>query len=145
MIPCVSIFPASFLRYCIFAAVLLTLNAPLAWSAGEDPAWGRLITSAAIVCNPSTHKIYAVNEGAGSVTVIDATFCHAVEPPVTVRGALGLVRSTLTVTDTQFDVLPTLSVARNRTTVDPSLVTVTWFPDSSDDHNAPPSVDVCHW
>jgi YVTN family beta-propeller protein len=34
---------------------------------------GRLITSAAIVCNPSTHKIYAANEGAGSVTVIDAT------------------------------------------------------------------------
>jgi YVTN family beta-propeller protein len=33
---------------------------------------GRLITSAAIVCNPSTHKIYAVNEGVGSVTVINA-------------------------------------------------------------------------
>ncbi len=44
----------------------------IAWSAAEDAAWGRLITSAAIVCNPSTHKIYAVNEGTGSVTVIDA-------------------------------------------------------------------------
>jgi len=59
------------------------------------------------------------------VTVTDATFCHAAEPPVTVGGALGLVRSILTVTDTQFDVFPTLSVARNRTTVDPSPVTVT--------------------
>ena len=60
-------------------------------------------------------------------------------------GALGFVRSILTVADTQFDVFPTLSVARNRTTVDPSLVTVTWFPDTSGDHSTPPSVDVCHW
>ena len=60
-------------------------------------------------------------------------------------GALGLVRSILTVTDTQFDVLPTLSVARNRTTVDPSPVTVTWLPDTSGDHSTPPSVDICDW
>src|ERR1035441_9673620 len=72
MIPCVSIFPAGFLCGCIPAAVLLAAFAPLAWSAAEDASWGRLITSAAIVCNPSAHKIYAVNEGTGSVTVIDA-------------------------------------------------------------------------
>src|SRR5580765_8182961 len=72
MIPRVSIFPAGYLRRCISAAALLAAFAPLAWSAAEDAAWGRLITSAAIVCNPSTHKIYGVNEGTGSVTVIDA-------------------------------------------------------------------------
>src|SRR6476646_9538216 len=79
------------------------------------------------------------------VTVIDATFCHAAEPPVTVTGALGLVRSMLIVTETQFEVFPTLSVARNRTTVDPSPVTVTCPPDTSGDHSTPPSVDVCDW
>src|SRR6476620_864633 len=72
MIPRVSILPAGFLRRCISAAALLAAFAPLAWSATEDAAWGRLITSAAIVYNSSTHKIYAVNEGTGSVTVIDA-------------------------------------------------------------------------
>ena len=60
-------------------------------------------------------------------------------------GALGFVRSILTVTDTQFDVFPTLSVARNRTTVDPSPSPSPGFPDTSDDHSTPPSVDICHW
>jgi hypothetical protein len=59
------------------------------------------------------------------VTVTDATFCQAVDPPATDVGKLGFVRSMLTVADTQADELPTLSVARNRTTVEPSLVTVT--------------------
>jgi YVTN family beta-propeller protein len=72
MIPRVLIFPAGFLRRCIRAAVLLAALAPLACAAAEEASWGSLFTSAAIVCNPSTHKIYAVNEGAGSVTVIDA-------------------------------------------------------------------------
>jgi YVTN family beta-propeller protein len=72
MIPCVLIFPAGCLRRCIPPAVLLAALAPLAWAAAEEASWGRLITSAAIVCNPSTHKIYAVNEGTGFITVIDA-------------------------------------------------------------------------
>src|SRR5579862_7235534 len=72
MIPHVSIFRGGFLRRSISAALLLVALAPFARSAAEDAAWGRLITSAAIVCNPSTHKIYAVNEGTGFITVIDA-------------------------------------------------------------------------
>lgn len=55
----------------VVAAVLFVL-AHSAWSTAEVSPWGRLITSAAIASNPATHKIYAVNEGAGSVTVIDA-------------------------------------------------------------------------
>lgn len=68
MIPRVSLF----LRRSIPAIVLLAAFAPLASSTVENASWGRLITSAAIACNPSTHKIYAVNEGTSSVTVIDA-------------------------------------------------------------------------
>jgi YVTN family beta-propeller protein len=55
----------------LLAAFGLAGAAPVS-SADGQPAWGRLITSAAIAANPSTHKIYAVNEGASSVTVIDA-------------------------------------------------------------------------
>ena len=69
---------AIFVRHiAVPSALVLLLAAPQISSAraaaeeAEAP-WGRLITSAAIACNPLTHKIYAVNEGAGSVTVIDA-------------------------------------------------------------------------
>jgi YVTN family beta-propeller protein len=55
----------------LLAAFGLSGTIPIRPAAG-DPAWGRLITSAAIAGNPSTHRIYAVNEGANSVTVIDA-------------------------------------------------------------------------
>lgn len=72
MIRRASTFPAGSLRCRISVALLLASFAPLACSAAEQASWGRLITSAAIVCNPSTHKIYAVNEGAGSVTVVPA-------------------------------------------------------------------------
>ena len=53
-------------------AVGLFFLAPTIRSAAEVSPWGRFITCAAIVTNPTTHKIYAVNEGAGSVTVIEA-------------------------------------------------------------------------
>ncbi|WP_158752189.1 YncE family protein [Acidobacterium sp. S8] len=39
---------------------------------GEAPQ-GRLITSLAVAINPATHKVYAVNEGAGTVVVTDET------------------------------------------------------------------------
>ena len=40
--------------------------------AESDGPQGRMITSMGIVSNPSTHKVYAVNEAAGTVTVTDA-------------------------------------------------------------------------
>lgn len=52
--------------------IALLAVAPAVRSAGEVSPWGRFITSAAIISNPITHKIYAVNEGSGSVTVIEA-------------------------------------------------------------------------
>ena len=52
--------------------IALFILAPTIRSAAEVSPWGRFITSTAIVSNPITHKIYAVNEGAGSVTVIEA-------------------------------------------------------------------------
>ena len=68
-----SFFFAGFLRCAVFSAIALLVAPPLAAQPTADNSpWGRLITSAAIACNPSTHKIYAVNEGAASVTVIDA-------------------------------------------------------------------------
>jgi YVTN family beta-propeller protein len=76
-----SFLTARFLRFSIFAVVAAAF-APLAWSAAENPAWGRLITSAAIACNPSTHKVYAVNEGADSITVLNAVTGEARTVPV---------------------------------------------------------------
>jgi YVTN family beta-propeller protein len=66
----------------LLAAFGLSGTIPIRPAAG-DPAWGRLITSAAIAGNPSTHRIYAVNEGANSVTVIDvaAGTTHIVASP----------------------------------------------------------------
>ena len=32
---------------------------------------GRMITSLAVAINPSTHKVYAVNEDAGTVSITD--------------------------------------------------------------------------
>jgi YVTN family beta-propeller protein len=69
---------ASFLRRAAISPALVfsfaTAGLVQAGGVTDDAkaAWGRLITSAAIVCNQTTHKVYAVNEGAGSVTVIDA-------------------------------------------------------------------------
>ena len=51
---------------------VLFVLANCVWSVAEVSPWGRLITNVAIVSNPATHKIYAANEGSGSVTVIDA-------------------------------------------------------------------------
>ena len=69
--------PASLSRHAVVLAIFwCAMSALVVARASEEDAkapWGRLITSAAIVCNPSTHKIYAANEGAGSVTVINAT------------------------------------------------------------------------
>jgi YVTN family beta-propeller protein len=59
-------------RVALVAAALTVALPPLAWAAADNSPWGRLITSAAIVCNSSTHKIYAVNESAGSLTVTDS-------------------------------------------------------------------------
>jgi YVTN family beta-propeller protein len=80
MISRVLLVPESLYRYAVVAFVLaVSLFAIPGSVAAHGPVEdakaprGRLITSAAIVCNPSTHKIYAANEGAGSVTVISAT------------------------------------------------------------------------
>jgi len=80
MISRVLLVPANLYRCgMVFSALAVSLFAFPPSLAARGPVedartpWGRLITSAAIVCNPSTHKIYAANEGAGSVTVINAT------------------------------------------------------------------------
>jgi len=39
--------------------------------AESDVPPGRMITSLAVAINPSTHKVYAVNEDAGTVSVTD--------------------------------------------------------------------------
>ena len=80
MISRVWLVPARLSRYAVvpslLAASLFTACCSIATPAAAEEAkaapWGRLVTSAAIACNPAKHKIYAVNEGAGSVTVIDA-------------------------------------------------------------------------
>lgn len=55
----------SFTLACIGALLFVAAHASAA------DVTGRLITSAAIVVNPATHKVYAVNEGADSVVVTD--------------------------------------------------------------------------
>ena len=65
MIPRVSLFLAGCMRRFLTAAVPLAAFAPLALSAQENGIlWGRLITSAAIVCDPSAHKIPSAVNGA---------------------------------------------------------------------------------
>ena len=69
-----TLFFTSILYRLTFVTAALLAASPLsAWCAADNSPWGRLITNAAIVCNPSTHKIYAVNEDTESVTVVDAT------------------------------------------------------------------------
>ncbi|MES2223262.1 MAG: YncE family protein [Acidobacteriota bacterium] len=51
------------------AASLIAMGAKLR---GEtDPVQGRVITCRAVALNPTTHKLYAVDEAAGTVSVID--------------------------------------------------------------------------
>jgi len=60
-------------RMLFIGAVLVgaeTISPCIAWGQSEA-AQGRLITSLAVAVNPSTHKVYAVNEGQGTVTVVD--------------------------------------------------------------------------
>lgn len=77
MISRVWLVPASSFWYAVVLAVFWCAMSDFVVTPGsaEDAKapWGRLVTSTSIVCNPSTHKIYAANEGAGSVTVINAT------------------------------------------------------------------------
>lgn len=76
MIPRLSLSFAHCFRRVLWIPVLLAAfglsgTIPIRPADGNS-AWGRLITSAAIAGNPSTHRIYAINEGAKSVTVMDA-------------------------------------------------------------------------
>ena len=78
------------------------------------------------------------------VTVTDATFCQLSEPPATF-GMVGRVRSMRTVACTQLETRPTLSMARKRTSVSPSPLTVRAAPDvGSGDQVAPPFVDCSY-
>lgn len=75
--PARRLFATRFRRAIVIFSVLVFVRLldPNPARATQDSAqapWGRVITSAAIACNPSTHKVYAVNEGAGSVMVVDA-------------------------------------------------------------------------
>src|SRR6202012_4041405 len=62
-------------RLVIFAgtlsAVALLSGAACAAQREDEAPQGRLITSHAVEVNPVTHKVYAVNEGAGTVSVVD--------------------------------------------------------------------------
>jgi len=66
-----SYFASASTWWTVVALVLFVLGFAV-WATAEVSPWGRMITSAAIVSNSATHKIYAVNEGASSITVIDA-------------------------------------------------------------------------
>src|SRR5487761_1188304 len=54
----------------VLGAVTLVAASPRS-RAETDAVQGRTITRRAVVVNPATHKVYAVDEGAGNVSVID--------------------------------------------------------------------------
>src|ERR1700733_9575293 len=54
----------------VLTAVILTGMACAA-NAESDAPQGRLITSLAVAVNPVTHKVYAVNENSGTVSVTE--------------------------------------------------------------------------
>ena len=55
-----------------FALGAISLVAMSSRSRAEtDAVQGRVITRRAVVVNPATHKVYAVDESAGTVSVID--------------------------------------------------------------------------
>jgi len=58
-------------RACVALTAAVLACATLTARAQNDAPQGRMITSLAIAINPSTHKVYAVNEGAGTVSVLD--------------------------------------------------------------------------
>src|SRR4029078_7543783 len=70
-------------------------------------------------------------------TVTEATFCQDEEPPETV-GAPGAGRSSRTVACVQVDALPTLSTARNCTSVSPCAVIALDVAVGMDDQVVPP-------
>ena len=84
------------------------------------------------------------------VSVSEATFCHAVEPPETV-GAVGTVLSMRTVlvasatAGTHAETLLALSIARNCVIVSPTVLTVAGLPWTSVVHVVPPLLDVRCW
>ncbi|HKU24339.1 MAG TPA: hypothetical protein VJQ54_02645, partial [Candidatus Sulfotelmatobacter sp.] len=63
------------IRIVSFAGAVLALailpGAPCRAQTDSDAPQGRLITSLAVAVNPSTHKVYAVDEGANSVLVMN--------------------------------------------------------------------------
>ena len=54
----------------VLGAISLVAMSPTS-HAENDAVQGRAITRRAVVVNPATHKAYAVDEGAGTVSVID--------------------------------------------------------------------------
>jgi YVTN family beta-propeller protein len=56
---------------CTALVAMLSGGVASAAYAESDAPPGRMITSLAVVINPSTHKVYAVNEDAGTVSVTD--------------------------------------------------------------------------
>ncbi len=91
---------------------------------------------------PATPEPASVDPAAVTVTVGPA--CHDVEPPVSV-GAVGAVRSMLTVPFTQAETLPTASTDRNCTSVSPSAEIVTEVPGVAVDQVLPPLLEVRYW
>jgi YVTN family beta-propeller protein len=82
---CQPIFPVSCFRHTLRActtlvAVIFAGVATVAHAQSDAPQ-GRMITSLAVVINPATHKVYAVNEDAGTVSVVDESTgsTHAVK------------------------------------------------------------------
>jgi YVTN family beta-propeller protein len=59
------------LRGCTALVAVLLAAASSAANAESDAPLGRMITSLAVVINSSTHKVYAVNEDSGTVSVTD--------------------------------------------------------------------------
>src|SRR4051794_15854105 len=86
-----------------------------------------------------------------AVTVTDAAVDQASEPPVTVVGSVGTVRSILTVLaapavgGAHGEALPARSVPRSCTSVAPSFAIVAVEPACGALQVVPPSVDVRYW
>src|ERR1700759_2222357 len=83
------------------------------------------------------------SEEPAAVTTTDAEFTHPGDAPVTV-GSVGADESSRAVTLLHADVLPAPSIARNRTTVTPSVVTNRLAPSTGDVYGAP-FVGVSLW
>src|SRR5947209_20464183 len=86
-----------------------------------------------------------------AVTTVEAVVFQVSEPPTTLVGSVGAVRSIFTVltavgvAGAHADTLPAASTLRNCTSVVPSAVTVATAPEVAAGQLAPPFTDVRYW